>query len=82
MTVSEDAKYDEVNPSLPRAMCVAGEGCSAGVATAKQQVFLSDPPLGSSTGAALSQNGTIIVWGKSLPGDNLPTDLTEPKKVI
>ncbi|MDO9326167.1 MAG: hypothetical protein Q7T80_14550, partial [Methanoregula sp.] len=35
MSVSEDAWYDEVNPTLPRAMCFAGKGCSAGV-TAKQ----------------------------------------------
>lgn len=41
MSVSENAWYDEINPTLPRAMCFAGKGCSAGV-TAKQQLFLSD----------------------------------------
>ncbi|MDD1689814.1 MAG: DUF6345 domain-containing protein [Methanoregula sp.] len=46
MTVYEDAWYDESDPSrkptLPRAMCFADTGCSAGTA-AKQQLFLSDP---------------------------------------
>jgi len=32
MTVSEDAWYNEVNGTLPRAICIAGEGCSAGTA--------------------------------------------------
>jgi len=40
MFVSKDAWYDEVNSALPRAMCFAGKGCSAGF-TAKQQLFLS-----------------------------------------
>jgi hypothetical protein len=46
LTVNEEAWYDEsgpdVKPTLPRAMCFADIGCSAGTA-AKQNLFLSDP---------------------------------------
>ncbi len=38
----EAAWYREANATLPRAMCFADIGCSAGV-TAKQQLFLSEP---------------------------------------
>jgi len=49
MTVTEDAWYEEHGGSLTRAMCAAGEGCSVGT-SAKQQLFLSTPLPGSSSG--------------------------------
>jgi len=49
MTVSEDAWYEENGGSLPRAMCIAGEGCRVGT-SAKQQLFMSTPLPGSSSG--------------------------------
>jgi outer membrane protein assembly factor BamB len=59
MTVSEDAWYDEKNPTVPRALCFADTGCSVGT-TAKQQVFLSTP-LAQSTPGGSPADGDIPV---------------------
>lgn len=78
MSVSEDAWYDEVNPTLPRAMCFAGKGCSAGV-TAKQQLFLSEPLAPTRGGTPVfsvhqTDNntwvGTISILGSTNPADS------------
>jgi hypothetical protein len=88
LDIHEDAWYDEGAGSLPRAMCVAGIGCSAGV-SAKQQLFLSEPvqpadgavPVFSAKQLSdTSYIGTLSILGSSNAADT--TSIRIEKKAL